>query len=169
MISTSKHVDYALGYIELGLLKEARAELALIKADDHETAPVLTARLELAMASESWARVIPVASRLTNLTPEVERPWVAWAYALRELQAVGDALDVLMIGESQIHKPSALVDYNLACYHCLMGEMSDARRRLKRACSREPSWEAEAAADPDLAALHADAKKPPRRKPRGGS
>ncbi|MBC8039663.1 MAG: hypothetical protein H7Y06_03905 [Opitutaceae bacterium] len=154
MIPTRKHLDYALGYLALNLFAEACAELALINAEDQDDPEVMSAHLELAMATNAWDRVIKIASKLTNETPAVERPWIAWAYALREKQAVGDALDILIIGEEVIENPSPLIDYNLACYHCLLDDLTEARRRLKRAIAREPQWKTEAAADPDLAALH---------------
>lgn len=156
VISTRKHLDYALGYLELGLLAGARDELAAIPAAEQDGAEVLAVRLELAMASESWTKVIALGSRLSRVTPEHERPWVAWAYALREKQRVAEALKVLSAGEKTIRSPGPLVDYNLACYHALLGDLAEARRRLKRACAREPAWKTEAASDPDLAALHGD-------------
>lgn len=155
MISTRKHLDYALGYLGLNLLAEARAELALIKPADRDSADVLAVHLELAMAASSWSRVIKLAAKLTVLDSSLERPWIAWAYALREQNHIGDAYDILIMAEEVIEHPSALLDYNLACYCCLMDDLTEARRRLKRACAREPEWKTEAAADPDLAALHA--------------
>lgn len=156
VISTRKHLDYALGYLSLELFAEARAELALIAPADRETPETLTVQLELAMATSAWSRVITLASKLTHLDSSPERPWIAWAYALREKQAIGDAFDILIMAEEVIDNPSPLVDYNLACYCCLMGDLSEARRRLKRACAREPSWKTEAATDPDLADLYRD-------------
>lgn len=154
MISTRKHLDYALGYLGLNLLTEARAELALIKPADRETPDVLLVEIELAMAKSAWSRVITLAAKVTRDVPGLERPWIAWAYALREKQAVGDAYDILIMAEEVLEKTSPLLDYNLACYCCLMGDLTEARRRLKRACAREPEWKTEAAADPDLAELH---------------
>lgn len=153
MIPTVKHLDYALGYIGLNLLKEARHELTLINPADQETPDVLGVHLELAMATSAWEQVISIASKLTRDEPSLERPWVAWAYALREQGHIGDAFDILTMGDECIEDPSPLVDYNLACYHCLMGDLDEARRRLERACTREPDWRAEAASDPDLADL----------------
>lgn len=155
MISTRKHLDYALGYIGLNLLAEARDELALIKAADRETPEVLGVRVELAMARQTWTRVIALASRVTVAAPSFERPWIAWAYALREKQRIAEAREILLRAERTIPDPSPLVDYNLACYFCLLGDLPEARRRLKRACTREPDWKTEAASDPDLAALSA--------------
>lgn len=153
MISTRKHLDYALGYIGLNLLADAKAELALIAAADRETPDVLVVEIELAMARNAWARVIALAAGITAAVPALERPWIAWAYALREKQRITEARDTLLKGERLIRDPSPLVDYNLACYFCLLGDFREARRRLKRACAREPDWKAEAAADPDLAGL----------------
>lgn len=154
MISTRKHLDYAQGYLGLNLLAEARAELAAISPADRAQPEVIALHVEIAMAASSWARVVTLAKKLAAATPSDERPWIAWAYALREKQRVADARDVLLRGESAINEPSPLVDYNLACYHALLGDLAEARRRLKRACSREPSWKTEAAHDPDLAVLH---------------
>jgi len=153
MISTSKHVDYARGYLALNLLTEARDELALIHLADHETPQVLAVHIELAMARASWARVIALAAKTTSVAPELEQPWIAWAYALREKQRIAEARDVLLRGERAINGPSPLIDYNLACYFCLLNDLPEARRRLKRACARDPDWKTEAASDPDLAAL----------------
>jgi Flp pilus assembly protein TadD len=153
MIPTHKHLDYALGYIGLNLLAEARDELALITPSEHETPEVLGVHIELAMAKSSWTRVITLAGKVAAIAPAFERPWIAWAYALREKQRIAEARDVLLRAEREITEPSALVDYNLACYFCLLGDLPEARRRLKRACAREPDWKAEAATDPDLAAL----------------
>lgn len=154
MIPTSRHLDYALGYLALNLLDEARDELALIAPADREKPAVLAVHVELAMAKNTWTRVITLASRVAAAAPTLERAWIAWAYALREKQRVADARDVLLRAERALAEPSALVDYNLACYHCLLGDLDAARIRLKRACAREPDWKTEAAADPDLAALH---------------
>lgn len=160
MISTRKHLDYALGYLALNLLAEARAELALIAPADRETPDVLGVEIELAMARSAWARVITLAARATAADPSAERPWTAWAFALREKQRIAEARDVLLRGESIIQNVTPLVDYNLACYFCLLGNLTEARLRLKRACAREPEWKTEAAADPDLAALHRPRKEP---------
>lgn len=153
MIRIEKHLDYALGYMGLDLFKEARRELALITPADRRKPDVLAVRLELTMATSAWPEAIRVAAKLARHDPTRERPWVAWAYALREQGRVNEALDTLSRAEIQITAPSPLVDYNLACYHCLLGDLAQARLRLKRACAREPSWKKEAASDPDLASL----------------
>jgi hypothetical protein len=54
--------------------------------------------------------------------------------------------------------PSPLVDYNLACYACLLGELDEARRLLASVFAREKSWRAAAREDRDLAALYSAKK-----------
>lgn len=155
VIPTGKRLNYAIGYIELGLFDSAREELAAIPPSDSGNPGIILVRIELAMAEGDWHEVTRLGPRATEDDPAEERPWIAWAYALRELQDIRQALEVLLRGELHIKGPTVLVDYNLACYLALLGDLKEARRRLNKVFAREPSWREEAAADPDLAALHA--------------
>ena len=49
-----------------------------------------------------------------------------------------------------------LLHYNLACYYCLLGEMADAKKRLRVACKMDKEWKEEALDDEDLKAMWAD-------------
>ena len=158
VISARKHIDYALGFISLGLGTEAREELAHLSPAELAHGDSLPARLEIAMLEEVWDEVPLLAHQATELDPKQERPWIAWAYALREQQQITAARDVLLRGERCIHEPSPLVGYNLACYYCLLGDLPEAMRRLKAVFAREPAWKAEAVNDPDLAALRPNYK-----------
>ena len=158
LISARKHIDYTLGFISLGLGTAAREELAHLSPAELLHVDTLPARLDIAMLEEVWDEVPLLAHQATELDPKEERPWIAWAYALREQQHITAARDVLLRGERAITQPSALVGYNLACYYCLLGDLPEAMRRLKSVFAREPAWKAEAATDPDLAALRPDYK-----------
>lgn len=150
MIAPRKRLIYALGYIELGLLREARAELARLTAKERETTEAMAVLVELAMVEDDWRQVIRLAPRVTKVAPAVERPWIAWAYALRETGKIEEAREVLLRGAEAIEKPTVLVDYNLACYECLLGDRDEARRRLARVFKKEPGWRAQARNDPDF-------------------
>jgi Flp pilus assembly protein TadD len=150
MIVPRKHLAYALGFIELGLLREARAELARLPEDERETPQTLAVLVELAMAEDNWRQVIRFAPRVAAVAPAVERPWIAWSYALREVGKIAEARVVLLRGAKAIENPTVLVEYNLACYDCLLGDREKARRRLARVFVREPGWRQQAVADPDL-------------------
>lgn len=154
MIAPEKHLAYALGFLQLGLHADAHAELAALPPEIAATAPALRVRLELAMAEEEWDRVIALAPDLVALDSAEERPWVAWAYALRELKRINEAQEILLAGVRMIGEPSPLVEYNLACYACLLGELEEAKQLLAHVYARDKSWRAVAREDPDLAALY---------------
>jgi len=150
MIAPRKRLVYALGYLELGLARDARAELARLSVEERKTPQAMAVLVELAMAEDDWTQVIRLAPRVTDVAPGVERSWIAWSYALRELGKIEEARAVLLRGAHVIEEPTVLVDYNLACYDCLLGDRETAKRRLTRVFKREPGWRSQAAADPDL-------------------
>ncbi len=158
MIAPETHLAYAAGYLALDLHAEARAELAALSPEFHARPDVLLLRLELAMAESAWDEVIALAPELVAHDATEERPWVAWAYALRERERIGEAQETLLAGSRLIKRPGVLVDYNLACYACLLGELDEARRLLDAVIARDKSWREAARADPDLAPLFATKK-----------
>lgn len=158
MIAPEKHLAYAAGYFELELYAEARAEIALMPEEFQTLAPARVLLMEVAMAESKWDEVIALAPELVGHDATEERPWVAWAYALREKQLIAEAQETLLAGARMIDKPTALVAYNLACYACLLGELAEARRLLAAAVAQDKSWRAIAKDDPDLAALRAGKK-----------
>lgn len=153
MIPAETHLSYALGYLQLELVDEAREELSALNADFLATPPALAVRLEVAMADSAWDEVIALAPELVGHDATQERPWVAWAYALRERERLAEAQETLMAGARLIRDPSPLVAYNLACYACLLGEPAEASRLLAGVFARDKSWRAVARDDPDLAPL----------------
>lgn len=158
MIAPEKHLAYATGYFELALHADARAELALLPAEIFARPPVLALRLEISMAESCWAEVIAIAPELVGHDATDERPWVAWAYALREQERIAEAQETLLAGSRLIADPTPLVAYNLACYACLLGELSEARRLLAAVFKQDKSWRKAAREDPDLAALYVTKK-----------
>ena len=160
MISTATRVQYATGYIALGLLDQAETELAAIPSEDRELPDVLAANAELAMAAKRWTDVVRFARRLSEVAPSDVQGWVWWAYALREMQQIREARSVLLQIEAAHGDDHAVVPYNLACYYCLLGEIETARRYFSKACKMDPSFKESAATDPDLAGLRADIAKP---------
>ena len=156
---TAKRLRYASGYTELGMLNEASDELEAIDFADRFLPEVLAARIELHMAAKHWETVVGVGRELTARAPAIEQGWISWAFALRELNRVAEAKAVLIEAEQQ-GISCAVLDYNLACYHSILGEMADAKKRLHRACSMEARFKKDALDDPDLEALWSAFGKP---------
>ena len=153
-IPTRHRLSYFAGYLELGLLREASAELAAITPRDRHSTPVRLARIELAMTEAKWPAVIALAQPIADKHPKEERAWIAWAYALRELQRIEEARAVLLRAEPHHGATSAVLQFNLACYESLLGNFEAARERLKRAGHIDQAWCDEAAPDdPDLQPL----------------
>jgi len=157
-VDTKRRVQYALGYIGLGLMSEAGAELDAITEAERGLAEVKAVRVDLHMAARQWRKVVIVASELARSHPEVENAWIGWAYALRELKRVAEAKAVLLQAEPRHGDSSAVLHYNLACYDSLLGELAGARKRLATACKMDGQFRVAAQDDPDLAALRAAAK-----------
>ena len=159
VIPPEKHLSYALGYLQLGLTDEAREELAALAPDFLATPAALSVRLETAMTDETWDEVIALAPELVGHDAEQERPWIAWAYALRERERIAEAQETLLAGARLIKDPSPLVAYNLACYACLLGDLAEASRLLAVVFASDKSWRDVARDDPDLAPIFASKKK----------
>lgn len=157
---TTRHVSYAEGYAGLGLFKEARRELDAIDGEDRGLPAVLGARVSVEWEAKRWDALVAEASRLVAAAPGEERGWIGWAFALRELGCVAEAKAVLLRGEPLHGATSAVLHYNLGCYHCLLGEMADARARLATAFRLHPPFRDDAAEDPDLQLIWDELKHP---------
>lgn len=152
-ISTRKRLEYTKGYIELGLVKEAAEEIESIDAEDSLSMEVQRVRIDLFMEAKQWNEVVDLAAQIAETMAEDEQVWISWAYALRELQRVKKAEEVLLRAEKIHGHKSAILHYNLACYACLLGYLEVAGKRLKRAIKLDKRFEDEWDKDPDLRAL----------------
>jgi predicted Zn-dependent protease len=150
---TRRHVRHALGYIGLEMFPAAEAELDAVPAAEQSLPVVRSVRVDLCMAAKQWPAAVREGSELTRDHPECENAWIGWAYALRELQCVSEARQVLLAAEKHHGGTSAVLHYNLACYDSLLGDIASARRRLATACRMDKAFKAASEDDPDLAAL----------------
>lgn len=156
MISTRRRLEYASGFIGLGMLAEAEHELDQIAAPDRGSPAVLSAWLDLLMAGKAWDALIGAAHSLTALQPTEEKGWIFHAYALRELSRIAEAQAVLLQAEPLHGATCGVLHYNLACYACLLGDKAEARRRLALAAALDKSWLESALDDPDLASMRGE-------------
>lgn len=152
-IPTSKHLSYAQGFIELGLLEDAANELEKVAFEDRLTAPVLLARLELYMAAKQWDMVEAMAKPLVKIPNVDEGVWIHWAYAVRRLRGVAEAKDILLKAESTHGKTCGVLQFNLACYECVLGNLEEARQRLRKACKLDKRFKVAALDESDLKGL----------------
>jgi predicted Zn-dependent protease len=146
----------AIGWLELGNLAEARAELATISAAQQEHPDVLEVRWAISAEGKQWEEGLQAAQALLRHAPHRSSGWLHQAYALRRIAggSVQKAWDALLPAFDKFPKEH-IIPYNLSCYACQLGRLDLAREWLKRAMAGDgkASIKRMALEDPDLQPL----------------
>lgn len=151
-----RRLSHARGYLELGMLDEAEAELDRIPPPMSEEIEVLGVRLAILQEQQNWPGLRDLARLVVARAPTEPAGWITWAYAVRRAESLADAEKILLAAESQ-HPEEPTIQFNLGCYACQRGDLAAARRRVDRAIALEPRFAEAAKTDPDLAPLRAEA------------
>lgn len=142
--------------MELGLGKEAEAELDLVSAENRQHPDVLETRWAIHAGERQWEAALDVARKLLSQAPERADGWLHQAYALRRVRAGGleKAWEALKPAAEKFPK-EPIIPYNLSCYACQMAQLDEARVWLKRALKigGRQHIKRMALADPDLEPL----------------
>lgn len=160
---TKRHLSYARGYLELGLVAEAAAELERIAVAERDSTEVIAVRMSLLHEQKDWPALAQLAEGFVRRTPGEAAAWVTWAYATRRAQSL-DAAEKILLAAERHHPTEPTIQFNLGCYACLRGDLSAAQQRVDQAIALEPKFREAAATDPDLAALRASTPKRGRKK-----
>ena len=153
MIPTRRHLDFASGYLALGMLNDASDELEAVEGENRLLPEVMTLRMDLYTQAKQWDLLLAVSRKLAEQKPDVPDGFIGWAFALRELNRVEEAKAVLISAEPVHGKKTSVLHYNLACYYCLLGDFAEAKKRLRVACRKSKKWKTTALDDPDLKAM----------------
>jgi tetratricopeptide (TPR) repeat protein len=124
----------AVGWLELGNLSEAKAELARLGPSRQNHPDVLETRWLICAEEKRWAEGLQIARGLLHAEPGRASGWLHQAYALRRVADGGiqKAWDALLPAYEKFPKESTIA-YNLSCYACQLGQLDEARIWLKRA------------------------------------
>lgn len=152
MIPTTTRVSYANGYIELGMLKDASAELDAIDPSERLKDEVLMMRSKLYLEAKNWEVMAAVSKQLAEQNPDAPYAWTNWAYALREMDRNDEAKTVALQGLAT-HPQEPILWFNLACYCSLLGQFQDASDHLDTAIKLDDTFQQEGVDDPDLQGL----------------
>jgi cytochrome c-type biogenesis protein CcmH/NrfG len=109
MISTRRRIEFAYGYLALGMLVEASDELEAIEGEDRLSPEVMRIRSDLYTMAKQWDLLLAVSRELARQCPDDEEGWIGWAYALRELNRVPEALAVAREAEPLHGKKCAVL------------------------------------------------------------
>jgi tetratricopeptide (TPR) repeat protein len=154
-VRIERHLSHAQGYLALGMLAEAAAELERIPAPSNELLTVVAVRLAVLQEQRSWPELAKLAATLVMRAPEDAGAWITWAYATRRSRSLAEAEGILLAAEER-HSQVATIQFNLGCYACQRGDLVAARARVDRAIALDANFAASAATDPDLARLRGE-------------
>jgi len=135
------------------MVEDAKEELKRIPARDRTRPEAIEAELAVLYASEAWKDLERVALNYTRSDPNQIQGWLSLAFAMRRTLGVLEAKKILLAVDDRFSATTAILHFNLACYHCLLGETPQAVARLRRAIKLDPNLKAVAAEDEDLKPL----------------
>jgi predicted Zn-dependent protease len=128
-----RHLDAADGWLSLGNLHEARAELDQITATEQSHPDVLQLRWNVtATAGASWADCVDIALRLTRLAPDRHLGSLPLALRLCNLGRFEDAIPVLEKAIERFGERPVFALILASCY-ASRGDMVRARQNVERA------------------------------------
>ena len=140
----------AEGYFELGMLAEARAEIAEIPPESRALTQVLQLRIQLDLREEQWESALALSRQLCDVAPDSTVGFIHGAYCLHELGRTEEARELLMDGPESLRNEPVFF-YNLGCYEAKLGETESARAWLLRSFEMDADLRRQAKDDPDLA------------------
>jgi len=149
-------VKAAYGWLGLGNVSEALAELQRLPADCRALSGVRVARLDCLMAAKDWDAAVVLASDLCGEYPGEPGLWPHWAYAKRRCTEGNIESAHYILSQRLDDFPDEwLIPYNLACYLCQMDRLEEAQAMLDRARAQGgEKVDAMAKEDEDLAPLN---------------
>ncbi len=153
-----QRIRAAQGYVELGMYHDANEELEEIAPEQRHRSEVLAIRVGIYCGLEKWELMQTAAARLVAEDPTNPQWCVSLAHAARRAQSVEAAKLILLEAVERIPK-DAVLQYNLACYECLLGDVEVAKARLQRAFNLDPGLRLKALEDEDLETVWSDLEK----------
>lgn len=150
------YLSAALGWLGLGNVGEAKAELARLSPEAQGHPDALEAGWLVCAEEERWGEGLKVARQLLLCAPERASGWLHAAYALRRVPEGGlrRAWEALLPAFEKF-PDEPIIAYNLSCYACQMNRLESARSWFKRALAlgERCAVKQMALADPDLEPL----------------
>jgi tetratricopeptide (TPR) repeat protein len=141
-----------IGYMDLGMYREAGDELETLPAQFKDHPKVMFARMELLLETSRWEDGVQLGQSLCRLWPEEHEFHFRTAYCQHELKATPEARATLLRAPESI-RATALYHYNMACYETQLGNLDEAKRLLKICFEKSREYRKGAQGDPDLKPL----------------
>ena len=144
-----KQLQVAVGYLELGMLGEANDEIENLAPELKSSSAVLGVRLEIYRAAEKWSLMEVVARELWKRHPDEPVYWNDLAWTVRRADSINAAHSILLDAVERF-PGDAMTHFNLGCYACQLGDIDQAKERVRRAIELDAKFKMLALDDPDL-------------------
>jgi len=125
------HLQAAQGWIELGNHIEANAELENITASLRSHPDVLEVRWGIYYAAKEWEMCAEIGAALVRLAPGRPSSWRHLAASSHFMKHTRTAYS-LLLPALELFPEDWSVQYDMACYECVLGDLPAARDRLKK-------------------------------------
>src|SRR2546427_9258753 len=146
-------VSAAIGWLGLGNVEEAKAELAGISPSQRNHPDVLEVQWLICAEQTKWDEALQIARALMASAPDRSSGWLHQAYALRRVPdgGVKQAWHALLPAFDKFPN-EAVISYNLSVYACQMKQLEAERVWFKRASflGGKEKFNRIALEDPDL-------------------
>lgn len=139
----------AQGYLELGMMDDALAELDSLPRVVQERVEVLHMRLFIHMQAKRWREALKVSQLVCRINPEETPGFIHAAFCLHELGRTAEAKEVLLGGPASLLN-EATYHYNLGCYDAALGNIEEAQAHLSVSFKLDKKFRELAKTDPDL-------------------
>jgi len=128
----SHHLRAVEGWLELGNIQEAGVELRRLRPELLEHPLVLEVRWKLHSMQKDWEVCLELANELLKVAPDRPSGWIDRSFSYHELKRTREAWQQLLPA-TQLFPDEPIIRYNLACYACQLGNLSEAKQLLKQA------------------------------------
>jgi predicted Zn-dependent protease len=131
-LNDQRQLNAAEGWLGLGDWVQASKELELITPAMRSHPAVLRVNWGIYAKAGKWELAAEVAERITVVLPDNSWGHIHFAYSLHELKRTQEARAVLLPVADKF-ADQYIIQYNLACYCCQLGELKDGLRWLGKA------------------------------------
>ncbi len=147
-----KDLEAAEGYLQLEMAEDALVELRNMPAKEHGSERYKELLLATQMMLQLWKPAAVTALELCKIDRKEKSYFIHAAFCLHESGNTLAALRQLLSGPKLLFG-DPLYHYNLACYHAVLGNLTDARACLDKSFKLDPELEKTASEDSDLKSL----------------
>ncbi|MGJ8655487.1 MAG: TPR end-of-group domain-containing protein [Akkermansiaceae bacterium] len=142
------------GYLQLEMAEDALIELRNMPSKEQNSERYKELLLATQMMLQLWNPAAATAQELCKMDSREKAYFIHAAFCLHEMGETLAALRQLLAGP-KVLLGDPLYHYNLACYHSVLGNLTDAQTCLNKSIELDPELELRAPEDKDLKNLFA--------------